>query len=85
MQVKSIAKCLEEHSAILSIFIKLPCVIKIFVLSIFSGGFTQALLLLLFLSLCIQCFSVKWWFGNAAWSEITTYIIFEESLNERKA
>ena len=32
------------HSAILSTFMKLPFVIKIFVLSIFSGGFTQVLL-----------------------------------------
>ena len=34
MQVKTIAEC--EHSAILSTFIKLPFVIKIFVLSIFE-------------------------------------------------
>ena len=34
MQVKSIAE--EEHSAILSTFIKLPFVIKIFVLSFFE-------------------------------------------------
>ena len=33
-----------EHSAILSTFIKLPIVIKIFVLSILSGRFTQVLL-----------------------------------------
>ena len=33
-----------EHSAILSTFIKLPFVIKIFVLSILSGRFTQVLL-----------------------------------------
>ena len=43
MQVKSIA----EHSAILSTIIKLPFVIKIFVLSIFerpfNTGFTQVL------------------------------------------
>ena len=39
MQVKSIAKCLEEHSAILSICIKLPCVINTFVLSIFEWSF----------------------------------------------
>ena len=32
-----------EHSAILSTFIKLPFVIKIFVLSIMSGRFTQVL------------------------------------------
>ena len=38
MQVKSIAECLE-HSAILSTFIKLPFVIKIFVLSIFEWPF----------------------------------------------
>ena len=42
MQVKSIAEC--EHSAILSTFIKLPFVIKIFVLSnfewLFYTGFT---------------------------------------------
>ena len=40
MQVKSIA----EHSAILSTFIKLPFVNKIFILSILSGRFTQVLL-----------------------------------------
>ena len=45
MQVKSIAECsFWEHSAILSTFIKLPFVIKIFVLSIFEWplytGFT---------------------------------------------
>ena len=42
MQVKSIAEC--EHFAILSTFIKVPVVIKIFVLSILSGHFTQVLL-----------------------------------------
>ena len=47
MQVKSIAECIAEgeHSAILSIFIKLPFVIKIFDLSIFELlfyiGFTE--------------------------------------------
>ena len=45
MQVKSIAECSKgEHSAILLTFIKLPFVIKIFVLSIFEWllktGFT---------------------------------------------
>ena len=35
MQVKSIAEC--SNAAILSTFIKLPFVIKIFVLSIFEG------------------------------------------------
>ena len=40
MQVKSIAECSKgEHSAILSTFIKLPFVIKIFVLSIFGWPF----------------------------------------------
>ena len=43
MQVKSIAEC-SKHSAILLTFIKLPAVIKIFVLSIiewpFYTGFT---------------------------------------------
>ena len=38
MQVKSIAECLE-HSALLLTFIKLPFVIKIFVLSIFEWPF----------------------------------------------
>ena len=37
---------LVEHSAIVSTFIKLPFVIKIFVLSILSGRFTQVLLYL---------------------------------------
>ena len=40
MQVKSIG----EHSATLSTFIKLPFVIKIFVLSIFEGRLRQVLL-----------------------------------------
>ena len=35
MQVKSVAECSLEHSAMLSTFIKLPFVIKIYVLSIF--------------------------------------------------
>ena len=40
MQVKSIAECSPlEHSAILSTFIKLPFVIKIFVASIFEWQF----------------------------------------------
>ena len=40
MQVKSIAECSKgEHSAILLTFIKLPFVIKIFVLSIFELPF----------------------------------------------
>ena len=42
MQVKSIAEW--EHSAILSTFIKLPFVIKFFVLSFLSGRLRQALL-----------------------------------------
>ena len=41
MQVKSIAE--GEHSAIISTSIKLPSVIKIFVLSILSGRFTRVL------------------------------------------
>ena len=44
MQVKRIAECPKEYSAIRSTFIKLPFVIKIFVLSIFEWplktGFT---------------------------------------------
>ena len=44
MQVKGIAECSKEHSAILLTFIKLLFVIKIFVLSIFEWplktGFT---------------------------------------------
>ena len=56
MQVKSIAECSKgsilgafqgEHSAILSTFIVLPFVIKIFVLSIFEWPFSQVLLYLL--------------------------------------
>ena len=40
MQVKSIAECSKgEHSAILSTFMKLPFVIKIFILSIFEWPF----------------------------------------------
>ena len=38
MQVKSIAECLE-HSALQSTYIKLPVVIKTFVLSIFGWPF----------------------------------------------
>ena len=39
MQVKSIVECSKEHSAILSNFIKLPFVIKTFILSIFEWLF----------------------------------------------
>ena len=39
MQVKSVAECSKGHSAILSTFIKLPVVIKTFVLSIFEWPF----------------------------------------------
>ena len=39
-----------EHSAILSTFIKLPFVIKVIVLSILSGCFTQGLLYIVYLS-----------------------------------
>ena len=38
MQVKSIAEC-SKHSAILLTFIKLPFVIKIFIVSIFEWPF----------------------------------------------
>ena len=41
---KVLQNALSEHSAILSTFIKLPFVLKIFVLSILSGRFTQVLL-----------------------------------------
>ena len=45
MQVKNIAECSKgEHSAILLTLIKLPFVIKIFVLSILSGHLRQVLL-----------------------------------------
>ena len=57
MQVKSIAECSTEHSSILSTFIKLPFVIKIFILSIFEWpfytGFTEYILS------CYQDFSAK--------------------------
>ena len=43
MQVQSIAECSKEHSAILLTFIKLPFVIKIFVLSIFDWLFYTGL------------------------------------------
>ena len=39
MQVKSIAECSKEHSAMLSTFIQLPFVIKMFILSIFEWPF----------------------------------------------
>ena len=45
-----------EHSAILLIFIKLPFVIKIFVLSIFSGHLRQVLLKP-YHALCPKCFT----------------------------
>ena len=45
MQVKSI-----EHSALLLTFIKLPFVIKIFVLSIFEWSFYTGFILLIFFS-----------------------------------
>ena len=48
MQVKIIAECsMGEHSAILLTRIKLPFVIKIFILSIFSGCLRQVLLYLI--------------------------------------
>ena len=48
MQVKSIAECYNgEHSAILSTFIKLPFVIKTFVLSIFERQFYTGITVLL--------------------------------------
>ena len=53
VQVKSIAECSKEHSAILSTFIKLPDVTKAFVLSFLSGHFTQVLLLIVSLLLII--------------------------------
>ena len=40
MQVKSIAECSKGHSAILLTFIKLPFVIKTFVLSVFEWSLT---------------------------------------------
>ena len=43
MQVKSIPEC-SKHSAILPTIIKLPIVIKSFVLSILSDHFAQVLL-----------------------------------------
>ena len=43
MKVKSIVKCSKEHSAILLTCIKLPFVIKIFVLSIFEWSFYTGL------------------------------------------
>ena len=46
MQVKSIAECSKGHSAILSTFIKLPVVIKTFVLSIFEWPFYTGLTVL---------------------------------------
>ena len=46
------------HSAILLTFIKLPFVIKIFVLSILSGRFTQGLLYLLFKAIMAKKHSV---------------------------
>ena len=48
MQVKTIAECSKgEHFAILSAFIKLPFVIKIFVLSIFEWPFYTGFTVLL--------------------------------------
>ena len=48
MQVKRIAE--GEHSAILSTFIKLPFVIKIFVLSIFKWPFNTVFAVICFMS-----------------------------------
>ena len=45
MQVKSISMLQGEHSAILSTYIKLPFVIKIFVLSFLSGCILRKVLL----------------------------------------
>ena len=66
MQVENIAECSKGgggHSAILSTFIKLPCVIKIFVLSIFEWpfytGFTVYSVLNLSLSFNSVCNASK--------------------------
>ena len=45
-----------EHSAILSTFIKIPAVIKIFILSILSGRFTKVLHRLYFM--CALCLTL---------------------------
>ena len=55
MQVKSIE---GEHSAILSTFIKLPFVIKIFVCLLLSGRFRQVLL---YMYLFIFMFTVSYY------------------------
>ena len=65
MQVKSIAKW--EHIAILSTFIKLPFVIKTFLLSILSGRFTQVLL---------YKRSVKSYIINSQSIACSTYIVY---------
>ena len=62
MQVKSIAKCsYGEHSAILLTFIKLPFVIKIFVLPIFEWllktGFTADILYAIRMGLSIYIYT----------------------------
>ena len=61
MQVKSITECSKgEHSAILSTFIKLPFVIKIFVLSFLSGGFTVLTTYMYFLFCGVCRLTDKW-------------------------
>ena len=49
-----------EHSAILSTFIKLPFVIKIFVLSILSACFTQVLLYIIYFMCVKSLFEHAW-------------------------
>ena len=67
MQVKRIAECSKRASAILWNFIKLPFVIKIFVLSIFEWplktGFTILLLFVLLLYVPSQHFTILLLFG----------------------
>ena len=50
MEVKIIAECSKRHSTILLTFIKLPFVIKVFVMSILSGRFRQVLLYIFYFS-----------------------------------
>ena len=72
-----------EHSAILSTFMKLPFVIKIFILSILSGRFTQVLLykqkhilaihnILVLLLFKAACAAIQWGLMLKLWPEHTS-------------
>ena len=66
-----------EHSAILSTFIKLPFVVKIFVLSIFECPFYSGFTVLHFKEMMYFCpFKIVFISANSADPEMQPYVAF---------